>query len=153
MGGIVTKGSNRFDQIKQYEFREFGNQYGLSQLEVERVYVYFRRLSREGEDTGVISHAQFFNTLALPRNTVTQRIFNIFDQNKSNTLNFREFLIGLSVFINKNMRQKIKLTFRILDTKDQNVIEVGSFTTLVVDSLQQLHLIHLDPKGTSPHCF
>ncbi len=79
MGGIVTKPSNRFDQIKQYEFREFGNQYGLSQLEVERVYLYFRRLSREGEDTGVISHSQFFRTLRLPQNSVTQRIFTIFD--------------------------------------------------------------------------
>ena len=57
MGGRINKQSSRLDQIKQYEFREFGQQYHLTTYQVEVIYLYFRRLSCLGQDIGVIPKA------------------------------------------------------------------------------------------------
>ena len=79
MGGRVNKPSCRFDQIKQYEFREFGQQYQLQVSEVETIYLYFRRLSRHGQDIGVIPREQFFQVLGLQESRLTNRMFLILD--------------------------------------------------------------------------
>ena len=55
--------------------------------------------------------------------------------------------MGMSILLNSDMRNKIKFSFRILDYKDKNMIELNDLVELVQTSLQYLTLIKIPKTG------
>ena len=92
--------------MKISEIREFSTQTLFSTEKVEKLYSHFYTISASQTDDGVIDLEEFCDRLGLSTTSmVSARIFHLFDANHDGVINFREFLMGISTFINSYSEQ------------------------------------------------
>jgi len=64
--------------------------------EIIRLYKRFLKLDADG--SGTISREEFMTLPAIGRNPLAKRLFDIFDEDGGGTVDFVEFIKGLSAF-------------------------------------------------------
>ena len=68
--------------------------------------------------------AEFQQALGLKNSAFADRIFRVFDLNKDEVINFKEFVSGLSVFCSKGtVEEKLSLSFRLYDGDEDGYID------------------------------
>eukprot|EP00357_Protocruzia_adherens_P005800 CAMPEP_0114985054 /NCGR_PEP_ID=MMETSP0216-20121206/7637_1 /TAXON_ID=223996 /ORGANISM="Protocruzia adherens, Strain Boccale" /LENGTH=110 /DNA_ID=CAMNT_0002347295 /DNA_START=101 /DNA_END=430 /DNA_ORIENTATION=- len=102
-------------------------------------------LSASLKDDGVIDYHEFCQALSIPTSLMTDRIFSIFDLNGDKVINFREFLFGLSVFLNETLENKITLSFKLFDNESTGETTVSEMTELIESSIQLVDGVYI-PK-------
>jgi len=65
---------------------------------------------------------EFCYHINIKNNILSQQLFNYFDKNKDNVLNFREFLLSFQQLISKNLNDKIQNSFDLFKVKDKEYI-------------------------------
>jgi serine/threonine-protein phosphatase 2B regulatory subunit len=82
--------------------------------EIKRLYKRFKKLDRDG--SGTITSDEFLMIPELAVNPLRQRVIAIFDTDKDESVNFKEFISALSVFSAKGEKQaKLEFAFKVYD--------------------------------------
>uniref|UniRef100_A0A2D4IH74 EF-hand domain-containing protein n=1 Tax=Micrurus lemniscatus lemniscatus TaxID=129467 RepID=A0A2D4IH74_MICLE len=85
---------------------------------------------------GRIGIEEFANYLKLPVSDVLQELFALFDRNSDGTIDFREYVIGLSVLCNPaNTEQTIQMAFQLFDIDEDGSITEDEFALIIRSSL------------------
>ena len=107
--------------------------------DVKKLYASFDALARKSKDPEAIQRDQFEEVLkshGIPFSSETHasRLFDCFDTSRDGKLNFREFILGLSVLSKGNSAEKFKLSFEIYDADNSGDISkenlIGVLTSL-----------------------
>eukprot|EP01112_Ceratiomyxa_fruticulosa_P013124 TRINITY_DN3673_c0_g3_i1.p1 TRINITY_DN3673_c0_g3~~TRINITY_DN3673_c0_g3_i1.p1 ORF type:complete len:222 (+),score=37.58 TRINITY_DN3673_c0_g3_i1:63-668(+) len=95
----------------------------FTEEEVFKLFEHFKSISASIESDGVIDMNEFQEALGLRNSVFAQRIFQIFDINRDNVVNFKEFVCGLSVFCTKGtVDEKLTFSFKLYDADGDGYI-------------------------------
>ncbi|XP_042294256.1 lysophosphatidylcholine acyltransferase 2 isoform X2 [Sceloporus undulatus] len=85
---------------------------------------------------GRIGIEEFANYLKLPVSDVLHELFALFDRNGDGSIDFREYVIGLSVLCNPaNTEQTIQMAFQLFDIDEDGIITEDEFALIIRSSL------------------
>ncbi|XP_030437257.1 lysophosphatidylcholine acyltransferase 2 isoform X1 [Gopherus evgoodei] len=85
---------------------------------------------------GRIGMEEFAEYLKLPVSDVLKELFLLFDRNGDGTIDFREYVIGLSVLCNPaNTEETIQMAFKLFDVDDDGSITEEEFACILRSSL------------------
>ncbi|XP_053127372.1 lysophosphatidylcholine acyltransferase 2 [Hemicordylus capensis] len=85
---------------------------------------------------GRIGIQEFADHLKLPISDVLRELFALFDRNGDGTVDFREYVIGLSILCNPaNTEQTIQMAFKLFDIDEDGIISEDEFALIVRSSL------------------
>jgi len=109
----------------------------FDRTQVENLYELFKAISASGEDDGLIDKTEFQKAMGLKRNLFVDRMFELFDANGDQSINFQEFVAGLSVFTTRAKEaEKTKFSFRMYDFNGDEMIdkhELGRMLQATID--------------------
>ena len=104
--------------LKEVEIFEFSKVSTFTPKEINDFFLYYRLWSSSQKDDGVIDYGEFLSALKLKDCAFSQRLFALFDSNNDKVINFREFLVAFSNFINDSTATQIAVTFRFFEAKE-----------------------------------
>ncbi|KAF5897084.1 lysophosphatidylcholine acyltransferase 2 [Clarias magur] len=85
---------------------------------------------------GRIRIEEFASFLKLPVSPVLQELFHLFDRNGDGTVDFREYVIGMTVLCRPaNTEEVIQTAFKLFDIDEDNSITRDEFTSLLRTTL------------------
>ncbi|XP_075433080.1 lysophosphatidylcholine acyltransferase 2 isoform X1 [Ascaphus truei] len=85
---------------------------------------------------GRIGLEEFASHLQLPVSDVLRELFALFDRNRDGTIDFREYVIGMSVLCNPaNTEETIQMAFKLFDVDEDGSITEVEFSSLLRSSL------------------
>ncbi|XP_055477147.1 lysophosphatidylcholine acyltransferase 2 isoform X2 [Psammomys obesus] len=85
---------------------------------------------------GRIGIEEFAEYLKLPVSDVLRQLFALFDRNNDGSIDFREYVIGLSVLCNPaNTEEIIQVAFKLFDVDEDGYITEEEFCTILQASL------------------
>jgi serine/threonine-protein phosphatase 2B regulatory subunit len=137
---------SKLKKISDYELNEFARQSDLSFEEIKNLHLHFKAISSMEKDDGVIDYEEFCSALKIEKSLIADRFFQIFDLNHDLVLNFREFVLGISVLINSNFESLLKITFSIFDIEKVGEINKQNFKDLILSCLVKLPTIQIKPE-------
>jgi len=110
--------------VKPEEIEEFQLMSNFSELELKRLYRRFKKLDKDG--SGTLTTDEFLSIPEFASNPLLERVIAIFDTNKDEEIEFKEFISALSIFSGKdNKEAKLKFAFKIYDINDDGFISNG----------------------------
>lgn len=109
----------------------------FDRTQVEKLYELFKVISSSGDDDGLIDKSEFQRALGLKRNLFVDRMFELFDANGDQSINFAEFVAGLSTFTTRaKPAEKAKFSFKMYDFNGDELIdkqELGRMLQATID--------------------
>ncbi|XP_069724458.1 lysophosphatidylcholine acyltransferase 2-like isoform X1 [Phaenicophaeus curvirostris] len=85
---------------------------------------------------GRIGIEEFAEYLKLPISDVLKELFQLFDRNGDGTIDFREYVIGLSILCNPaNTEDTIQMAFKLFDMDDDGTITEDEFASVIQSAL------------------
>ncbi|KAM8799258.1 lysophosphatidylcholine acyltransferase 2 [Eudromia elegans] len=85
---------------------------------------------------GRIGIEEFAEYLKLPVSDVLKELFLLFDRNGDGTIDFREYVIGLSILCNPaNTEETIQMAFKLFDMDDDGTITEDEFACIIQSAL------------------
>jgi len=128
MGSVFSRQNN----LSRRDLQELVNQTHFTEAEIQKLHAHFKQISTSIRSDGVIDLAEFQQALGLKNSVFAERLFNVFDKNKDEVINFREFVCGLSVFCSKGtLEEKLQLSFRIYDHDEDGYIDKGELMSML----------------------
>lgn len=92
--------------------------------EVERLKKRFMKLDKD--NSGTIERDEFLSLPQIASNPLATRMIAIFDEDGGGTVDFQEFVAGLSAFSSKgNKEQKLRFAFKVYDIDRDGYISNG----------------------------
>ncbi|OAA64610.1 calcineurin b subunit [Niveomyces insectorum RCEF 264] len=92
--------------------------------EVERLKKRFMKLDKD--NSGTIERDEFLSLPQIASNPLATRMIAIFDEDGGGTVDFQEFVTGLSAFSSKgNKEQKLRFAFKVYDIDRDGYISNG----------------------------
>jgi len=93
----------------------------FTEAEIKRLFRKFKKL--DVDKSGTLSVQEFLNIPELEHNPLVQRVVHTFDADKSGEVDFKEFVLSLSVFAMSDAKeQKYKFTFKVYDVDNDGFI-------------------------------
>nr|XP_022344070.1 lysophosphatidylcholine acyltransferase 2-like isoform X3 [Crassostrea virginica]XP_022344071.1 lysophosphatidylcholine acyltransferase 2-like isoform X3 [Crassostrea virginica]XP_022344072.1 lysophosphatidylcholine acyltransferase 2-like isoform X3 [Crassostrea virginica]XP_022344073.1 lysophosphatidylcholine acyltransferase 2-like isoform X3 [Crassostrea virginica]XP_022344075.1 lysophosphatidylcholine acyltransferase 2-like isoform X3 [Crassostrea virginica] len=81
---------------------------------------------------GNITYDEFAKYLRLPKSEALEEVFNLYDRNGSGTIDFREYVIGLSLISSpENTEETIKFAFQLFDEGNKGYITKEELSTIL----------------------
>jgi len=109
----------------------------FDRTQVEKLYELFKTISASDDDDGLIDKSEFQKALGLKRNLFVDRMFELFDANGDKSINFQEFVAGLSTFTTRaKQAEKAKFSFKMYDFNGDQKIdkqELGRMLQATID--------------------
>ncbi|XP_074957732.1 lysophosphatidylcholine acyltransferase 2 [Phalacrocorax aristotelis] len=85
---------------------------------------------------GRIGIEDFAEYLKLPISDVLKELFLLFDRNGDGTIDFREYVIGLSILCNPaNTEETIRMAFKLFDMDEDGTITEDEFASIIRSAL------------------
>ncbi|XP_009082642.1 PREDICTED: lysophosphatidylcholine acyltransferase 2, partial [Acanthisitta chloris] len=85
---------------------------------------------------GRIGIEEFAEYLKLPISDVLKELFLLFDRNGDGTIDFREYVIGLSILCNPaNTEDTIQMAFKLFDMDEDGTITENEFASVIQSAL------------------
>jgi len=78
-----------------------------------------------------IDHKSFCRLLNLTPNAITQRMFSLFDHDKSGSIDTKEFLVGISAYADSTKDDKIKFAFSLFDEDGSGKISLAELMKIM----------------------
>ncbi|KAL8603123.1 hypothetical protein ACOMHN_059295 [Nucella lapillus] len=112
------------------EFQKLHRQLGLSDHQMQEN---LRRLqTMDHGSTDCISLPQFASFLSLPQSSALQEVFSLYDRDQSGRIDFREYVIGLSLVCNPdNSDATLQCAFHLFDGGHKGYISQGELQTIL----------------------
>jgi len=130
--------------LRKRDLTELVQHTHFTEEEVKKLYTRFQKISASIQSDGVIDIAEFQQALGLKNSAFAERIFRVFDINKDEVINFREFVCGLSVFCSKGtIDEKLQLSFRLYDRDEDGYIDKAELMSMLRAIMFDNMLFHL----------
>ncbi|XP_053722622.1 lysophosphatidylcholine acyltransferase 2 [Synchiropus splendidus] len=85
---------------------------------------------------GRITISEFAKFLKLPVNPALEELFTLFDRNGDGTIDFREYVIGVTILCRPaNTEEVLRMAFKLFDTDEDQKITREEFTALLRSAL------------------
>lgn len=148
-------------KLRRSELTEFSRQSLLNQNVVEKLYTTFYRISNTKSEDGVIDLSEFcLRIKGKEASMVSEGVFNMFDANYDGFINFREFIMGISVFSESHdalhkentrvatirVRDKIEYAVRIADFKKKKRVYLRDVRKLLTALMEEKTLFKLPSR-------
>lgn len=129
-GSIIPKGRD----YAQLQVLAKGSKFSIK--DVRMLHAKFKALAAESPDPDQIHHNQW-KQIATEAGIAgvdiyLEQLWNAFDDNQSNTIGFREFILGLSAICRGTAKQKLDLSFEVYDNENNGVISKEEMTRLLI---------------------
>jgi len=138
-------GKSKFNLLKSHELDEFAKVTAFTLDQINNIYTHFKAISSIEKDDGVIDYDEFCAALETEKSLITKRLFQIFDENHDTVLNFREFIVGISILNEENIDMQIKLTFKLFDPDATGIIKEDYVVDIILSSLSLIETMYI-PK-------
>mmetsp|Transcript_8543 Transcript_8543/g.11534 ORF Transcript_8543/g.11534 Transcript_8543/m.11534 type:complete len:184 (-) Transcript_8543:47-598(-) len=117
--------------------------------ELKRLYRRFKKLDTDG--SGTLTTDEFLSVPELAGNPLLERVIAIFDKNKDDEIEFKEFISALSTFSEKgNKEGKLRFAFQVYDMDGDGYISNGELfqvlKMMVGDNLDDTQLQQIVDK-------
>eukprot|EP00397_Hematodinium_sp_SG-2012_P030435 GEMP01032236.1.p1 GENE.GEMP01032236.1~~GEMP01032236.1.p1 ORF type:complete len:363 (+),score=53.23 GEMP01032236.1:28-1116(+) len=112
------RGRGRVGAIMEKRQEDFA---GLKPHQLQRIYNQFKKIDRDQK--GFIDYREFCLVLEQPDSVVMKRLFEMFDLDKSGTLELREFIVGLSNCTSSSREERVRFAFMMFDEDCSGFIE------------------------------
>lgn len=124
-GGVRPGGASAAPQIQLRAQRtaaldEFAKQYGIKPESVKSAYKRFQESDTDGSD--LIEYGEFCHILGVDAAPAVEKLFQLFDGDKSGHVDVKEFMIGLSNFTGASKEEKLKFAFSVYDEDGNGAI-------------------------------
>ncbi|XP_017779828.1 PREDICTED: lysophosphatidylcholine acyltransferase isoform X1 [Nicrophorus vespilloides] len=115
------------------EVQKLRTRLGLDQTKIEECFI--ENLSCQ--DCSQISYVEFSSYLNVAANDGNaQRIFNLYEKNKSGSIDFREYVLGVvGVTENRKTLEILRLAFKIYDSSGKGRLSENDFVPVLVHTL------------------
>ena len=98
----------------------FSKKNGVTAESLRKSFKRFQAADRDG--SGMVDYAEFCEILGVDPTPEIEQTFNLFDLDRSGTIDILETLIGLSTTTNAAKEEKLKFAFAVFDTNGDGVI-------------------------------
>jgi len=98
----------------------FGKKNGVTAETLRKSFKRFQSADRDG--SGMVDYAEFCEILGVDPTLEIEGTFNLFDLDRSGTIDILELLIGLSATTSAPKEEKLKFAFAVFDTNGDGVI-------------------------------
>lgn len=129
MGGTKSKETT----LKISELNDFHNMTLFSNEILIKLHDYYKHFSSIQTDDGVIDFDEFCIIIKKNDRNLTKRIFDAIDVNSDGSINYREFIKFISVFINGNFDDQIVWSYKIFSNPETKTIEIETMKNLIKD--------------------
>ena len=131
--GVPSSSPGSVTTLKQSELNEFHNMTLLSKEILIRLHEFYKRFSAIETDDGVIDFSEFCKIINKRDTNLTRRLFNAIDINSDGSLNYREFIKFISVFINGTIDEQINISYKIFMNPATKLIDYQNMKALLTD--------------------
>mmetsp|Transcript_9648 Transcript_9648/g.16964 ORF Transcript_9648/g.16964 Transcript_9648/m.16964 type:complete len:212 (+) Transcript_9648:302-937(+) len=122
--------------LSKKQVKELMSQTHFTADEIYSLYSHFRSIASSQTDDGYIDPGEFREAMGLAESLFVDRLFQQFDENNDNMINFQEFICGLSVLcIRGTLEEKTMFSFCIYDFDNDNKISRGELMSMLKTSL------------------
>jgi Ca2+-binding EF-hand superfamily protein len=127
----------RGNALSRSEVRELKRHVSFSEEEIVDWYKDFQRRSRNmGGDSQFLSEDEFvkvFNSVYTTGNSeqFAKHVFRTFDTNGDGKLDFREFMIGMSVSASTDQKKLLSWAFKLYDVDNTGYIDRDEMTEII----------------------
>lgn len=140
-------GNSSSHHHQKYTKKDFENLAKMTHFTAEQISILHHRFSAvSNSDThdNKINVSEFRQALDIPSTGFTERIFSAFDTDKSQQIEFDEFVFGLSALSQKaTVEEKAKFCFLVYDIDGNHTIDKQELTQILTFSMGQNTSIHL----------
>ncbi|XP_021264113.1 lysophosphatidylcholine acyltransferase 2 isoform X2 [Numida meleagris] len=117
------------------EFTKISNKLNLKWNHVREQLDTFAAIASASKG-GRIGIEEFAGYLKLPISDVLRELFLLFDRNGDGTIDFREYVIGLSILCNPaNTEETIHMAFKLFDQDNDGTITENEFACIIQSAL------------------
>ena len=111
------------------DLESFQRMHNLDDGALKLVYKKFLEADKDG--TGLVDINAFCSLLQVGRNEFVERLFAMFDNDRSGLIDLKEFIIGLSNVSQTGRDQKVKFAFQIFDLDGSGYIDNDELRKIV----------------------
>lgn len=135
--------------IAPEELADLKTSSNFTEEELKRLYRRFRKLDKDS--SGTLTTDEFLSVPELANNPLLERVIAIFDKNKDDQIEFKEFIAALSTFSDKgNKEGKLRFAFQVYDVDGDGFISNGELfqvlKMMVGDNLDNVQLQQIVDK-------
>jgi len=110
--------------LKQEDIDDLQLTTNFTEEELKRLHRRFKKLDRDG--SGTLTTDEFLSVPELAGNPLLERVLAIFDTNKDEEIEFKEFISALATFSDKgNKEGKLRFAFQVYDIDGDGYISNG----------------------------
>jgi len=99
---------------------DFAKEYNIKPESIKKAHKRF--VETDVDHSGLIDYTEFCEILQVDASPQVERLFQMFDKDKSGQIDVKEFLIGLSNFTGAGKEEKLKFAFMVFDEDGNGVI-------------------------------
>ncbi|EFA83231.1 calcium-binding protein [Heterostelium album PN500] len=106
---------NHIGSLKKEEVEQLVSSSHFDAKELKSLFKDFKKDSPGGGVIGKTEFRDIMTQMGIADTFLHELLFNVFDKNKDNTINFQEFVCGLSVITRGTPEEKIEFAFSLYD--------------------------------------
>jgi len=135
--GEISQSKTLPERIRTEELIKLCQSSHFDRTQVEKLYELFKVISSSGDDDGLIDKAEFTRALGLKHNLFVDRMFELFDANGDQNINFQEFIAGLSCFtLRAKPVEKARFSFRMYDFNGDEQIDKDELGRMLKSTIE-----------------
>ncbi|XP_048253838.1 lysophosphatidylcholine acyltransferase 2-like isoform X1 [Haliotis rufescens] len=115
------------------EFQKLHQKLGVNSKQMQGYLEKFCKIAKSGQ----INLEEFASYLHLPKSQALEEVFALYDRDNSGTIDFREYVIGLSLVSGPaNSNDTVQFAFQLFDTENQGHISREGFTQILCNAFK-----------------
>lgn len=144
VGAEMGNAKSRGVTVPEAEMKLARENSRFTEIEITKLYEKFRIISGAMQKADTIELNEFMAALSIDSDALAKRIFNVFDCDGNQSIDFQEFVTGLSaLYADGSAKEKLEFGFRIFDADNDGSISKAELLQILRSSLQQHHMIEL----------